>query len=204
MKLYDISVSLSDEMPVYPGDPPFKITRENSLPDVEFNVSTMATGNHIGTHIDPPFHFVEGGYTVDKIPLDHLYGSAEVVDLRHVKTMVTAADIEGVKSDILLLKTRNSAFWASKEFKKDYVYLDESAALWAVEHKIKTIGIDYLSISSFEDAATVHKILLSNGITVIEGLDLRGIKPGKYTLACLPIKIKDGDGAPARALLIEE
>ncbi len=204
MKIHDISVSLSVDMPVYPGDPPLQITREHSIPEAEFNVSTLVTGTHIGTHIDPPFHFVEGGYTVDKIPLDHLYGKAEVVDLVHVKTMVTAEDLKGITSDILLLKTRNSEFWGSRTFRKDYVYLDESAALWAVEHKIKTIGIDYLSISSFEDAATVHKILLKNGITVIEGLDLRGIKPGTYTLACLPIKIKDGDGAPARALLIEE
>jgi len=204
MKIHDITVSLSDETQAYPGDIPFQITREHSIPEAEFNVSTLVTGTHIGTHVDPPFHFIEGGYTVDKIPLDHLYGKAEVVDLVHVKTMVTAKDLKGITSDILLLKTRNSEFWASGKFRKDYVYLDESAALWASEHKIKTIGIDYLSIASFEDAATVHKLLLGSGITIVEGLDLHGIKPGKYTLACLPIKIKNGDGAPARALLIEE
>ncbi len=82
--------------------------------------------------------------------------------------------------------------------------LDESAAAWAVENHVKTIGIDYLSIGSFEDGAGVHRILLGGGVTVIEGLDLRGVKPGTYILACLPIKIKDGDGAPARAILIEK
>lgn len=204
MKIYDISVSLSNEMPVYPGDPPLKIAREQSVPEAEFNVSTIVTGTHIGTHIDPPFHFIETGYTIDRIPLDHLYGKAEVVDLTHVKTLVSARDLNGITSDILLLKTSNSALWESRQFCKDYVALDESAARWAVEHHIKTIGIDYLSIGSFEDGAGVHRILLGNGVTVVEGLDLRGVKPGKYTLACLPIKIKDGDGAPARALLIEE
>ncbi len=85
MKIHDISVSLSNQMPVYPGDPPLRITREHSVPEAEFNVSDIVTGTHIGTHIDPPFHFIESGYTVDQIPLDHLYGKAEVVDLTHVK-----------------------------------------------------------------------------------------------------------------------
>jgi len=204
MKIHDISVSLSNQMPVYPGDPPLRITREYSVPDAEFNVSYIVTGTHIGTHIDPPFHFIENGYTVDRIPLDHLYGTAEVVDLTQVKAQVTADDLKGVASDMIVLKTRNSALWESSEFSKDYVSLDESAALWAVENHVKTIGIDYLSIGSFEDGAGVHRILLGGGVTVVEGLDLRSIKPGTYTIACLPIKIKDGDGAPARVILIEK
>jgi arylformamidase len=204
MKIHDISVSLSNQMPVYPGDPPLRIVREHSVPEAEFNVSDVVTGTHIGTHIDPPFHFIESGYTVDQIPLDHLYGEAEVVDLTLVKTQVTSSDLNGISSDIILLKTRNSKLWESSEFSKDYVSLDESAARWAVENHIKTIGIDYLSIGSFDDGAGVHRILLGGGVTVVEGLDLRGITPGIYTLACLPIKIKDGDGAPARAILIEK
>lgn len=204
MKIYDISVSLSNEMPVYPGDPPLKISREHSVPEAEFNVSTMVTGTHIGTHIDPPFHFVENGYTVDRIPLDHLYGKAEVVDLTHVERMISAEDLKGIDADIILCKTRNSALWASSAFYKEYVSLDESAAYRVVAQHVKTIGIDYLSIGSFEDGASVHRILLGGGVTVIEGLDLRAVKPGKYILACLPIKIKDGDGAPARAILIDE
>ncbi len=204
MKIHDISVSLSNQMPVYPGDPPLRIAREHSIPEADFNVSDIVTGTHIGTHIDPPFHFIESGYTVDQIPLDHLYGNAEVVDLTHVKGQVTADDLEGVTSDIILLKTSNSALWESSDFSKDYVSLDESAARWAIENRVKTIGIDYLSIGSFEDGAGVHRILLGAGVTVVEGLDLRNVKPGTYILACLPIKIKDGDGAPARAILIEK
>jgi len=84
------------------------------------------------------------------------------------------------------------------------VYLDESAARWLVEHKVKAIGIDYLSIGKFEGGEAVHKMLLGAGVTVIEGLDFRKVEPGRYTLACLPLKIKDGDGAPARALLIKD
>jgi arylformamidase len=204
MKIHDVSVNIYNGMPVFPGDPPPDIKRVLSMPANPFNVSLMCTGTHIGTHVDPPIHFIEGGYTVDKIPLDHLYGPCEVVDLTQVKEAVTGRDLESVKADIVLLKTRNSGMWDSSEFHTDYVYLDESAARWAVARKLKTIGIDYLSVGQFGDGVEVHKILLGAGITAIEGLDLIKIKPGRYTLACLPLKIKDGDGAPARAFLIEE
>lgn len=204
MKIYDVSVSLSNGMPVFPGDPAPDIKRILMKPTDAANVSLMCLGTHTGTHVDPPFHFIAEGYTVDRIPLDHLYGPAEVLDLTHVEKAITAADLKDAGLDILLFKTKNSQLWNDGEFRKDYVYLEESAARWAVDHHIKTIGIDYLSIGSFEGGEGVHRILLGNSVTAIEGLDLRGIEPGKYTLACLPLKIKDGDGAPARAFLIKE
>ncbi len=174
------------------------------MPKDPANVSMMCMGTHTGTHVDPPIHFVEGGYTVDQIPLEHLYGSSEVIDLTDVKTEIKKEDIEHVRSKIVLFKTRSSQLWNYGEFRKDYVYLSEDAARWVVENRVKTVGIDYLSIASFGEGAPVHKILLGGGVTIIEGLDLRDIKPGKYTLACLPLKIVAGDGAPARAILIEE
>ncbi len=203
MKIFDVSVDLYNGMPAFPGDPPIDIKRMLSMPEDSFNVSLMCTGTHIGTHVDPPIHFVAGGYTVDRIPLDHLYGPAVVLGLPEVDA-VSARDLQGVDSDIILLKTKNSALWGSGKFHEDYVYLDESAAQWLVEHKVKTVGIDYLSIGKFEGGEAVHKIILGAGITVIEGLDFRKIEPGRYTLACLPLKIKDGDGAPARAFLIKD
>jgi arylformamidase len=203
-RVYDISVGLHNAMQAFPGDPPPDIKRILSMPKDPANVSMMCMGTHTGTHVDPPIHFIEGGYTVDHIPLDHLYGSAEVVDLTGVDVAIKRKDIEHVRSRIILCKTRNSELWNFSEFKENYVYLEEDAARWAVEHNVNTIGIDYLSIASFHAGATVHRILLGGGVTVIEGLDLRNIKPGQYTLACLPLKIVEGDGAPARAILIEE
>ncbi len=203
MKIFDVSVSIYNGMPVFPGDPAPDIKRVLSIPDNPFNVSLMCTGTHIGTHVDPPIHFVEGGYTVDRIPLDHLYGRAVVVAMPDVD-VVTAADLDGIEGDIILLKTKNCKLWDSDEFSKDYVCLDESAGQWLIDHHVKTIGIDYLSIGCFESGEAVHKLVLGAGITAIEGLDLRKVEPGEYTLACLPLKIKDGDGAPARAFLIKE
>jgi arylformamidase len=202
-RVYDISVGLHNAMQVFPGDPPPDIKRILTMPKDPANVSMMCMGTHTGTHVDPPIHFIEGGYTIDHIPLDHLYGSAEVLDLTNVDVAIKKKDIEHARSKIVLFKTRNSELWNSSEFRKDYVYMDEDAANWAVGNGIKTIGIDYLSIASFHAGAAVHKILLGGGVTVIEGLDLRQVEPGLYTLACLPLKIVEGDGAPARAILIE-
>jgi arylformamidase len=204
MKIFDISVDLYNGMPAFPGDPEPVIKRFLEMPRDPANVSTINMGTHTGTHVDPPLHFVEGGLPLDKIPLDHLYGDAEVLDLTYVKKAVSAVDLESATENILLLKTRNSRLWQYTEFRKDYVYLDRSAAQWLIDNHVWTVAIDYLSIGSFESGEAVHKMLLRNGVTVIEGVNLSAVEPGRYTFACLPIRIKDGDGGPARAILIKE
>jgi arylformamidase len=204
MKIFDISVDLYNGMPAFPGDPAPVVKRVLEIPRDAANVSTINMGTHTGTHVDPPLHFLEGGLPLDKIPLDHLYGDAEVLDLTNVKKAISAGDLETSKGKIVLLKTRNSGLWQFTEFHRDYVYLDQSAAQWMIDNHVRTVAIDYLSIGSFEGGEEVHKLLLRNGVTVVEGVNLSAVEPGKYTFACLPIKIKDGDGGPARAILIKE
>jgi arylformamidase len=204
MKIFDISVDLYNGMPAFPGDPAPVIKRILEMPRDAANVSVIDMGTHTGTHVDPPLHFVEGGLPVDKLPLDHLYGDAEVLDLTRVEKAITAADLENATENILLLKTSNSRLWQYTEFHKDYVYLEKSAAQWLIDNHVWTVAIDYLSIGSFEDGETVHRLLLRNGITVVEGVNLSAVEPGRYKFACLPLKIKDGDGGPARAILIKD
>ncbi|OPY28488.1 MAG: Kynurenine formamidase [Methanocella sp. PtaU1.Bin125] len=204
MKIYDISVDIYNGMPAFPGDPAPVIKRVLEMPRDPANVSVIDMGTHTGTHVDPPVHFIENGLTLDKIPLEHLYGDAEVLDLTHVKKAITAADLESATENILLLKTRNSAFWQSPEFRQDYVYLDKSAAQWLIDNHVWTVAIDYLSVGSFEGGEAVHKMLLKGGVTLVEGVNLSAVGPGRYRFACLPIKIRNGDGGPARAILIKE
>ena len=106
----------------------------------------------------------------------------------------------------LLFRTRNSERWASGEdgFWEDYVAVTDAGARWLIAHGVRLVGIDYLSISTYDDPVPPHQTLLGAGVIVVEGLDLSGIDPGMYQLVCLPIKLVDGDGAPARAILIEE
>ena len=208
MRIFDISVDLHNGMPVFPGDPAPDIKRVLSMPKDAANVSFLRMGSHTGTHVDPPLHFVENGMPIDKIPLDHLYGKAQVLDLTHVELEhgITAEDLERARptEKILLFKTKNSQLWQYTEFHTNFVYLDESGAKWIVDNQIKTIAIDYLSIASYKSGEAVHKKLLGAEVTIVEGVNLSEVSPGIYTYAGLPVKIKDGDGAPARAILVKE
>ncbi len=209
MHIHDISISISPTMPTYPGDPAvsiepiLQIAKGNAA-----NVSRLSFGDHTGTHLDPPVHFIPGGKTVDQLDLDTLYGPARVVDFTHVAKHITADDLERaqIPAGVLrvLCKTRNSAMWDRPDFQKDFVALAFDAAHWLVDHGVRLIGIDYLSVEAFDASEPrAHRILLGAGVIAVEGLNLTDIAPGDYTLACLPIKIQGGDGAPCRAILIE-
>jgi arylformamidase len=170
------------------------------------NVSRIDCNVHAGTHIDAPQHYLENGDTVDQVPLDVLMGPAIVAFLP--KASVISADTlasinlpEATKR--LLLRTRNSELWATGviDFRKDYVALTSDAAQWLVDHDIKLVGIDYLSIQAFHDGPLTHKILLKANVIILEGLNLAAVHPGRYDLICLPIRLVGAEGAPARAIL---
>lgn len=208
MKLYDITVPISNELPVYPGDPAIQITRVMSLEKGDIaRVSHVSFSTHIGTHIDPPYHFMQDGKPADELPLDIFIGPARVVDVGDVDSidaaLLAGLDLDGVER--LLFKTRNSRFWReTKEFQKEFVYLETGGAELLVRRGLRLVGIDYLSIEKFNfDKPTTHWTLLGAGVVVVEGLDLNDVPPGDYELICLPLKIKNGDGGPARVVLRE-
>jgi len=206
--MYDISVGVSPEITVWPGDPPVVLERVKSMENGdEANVSRIQSGVHVGTHIDAPIHFVEGGATVDAIPLRSLLGRAYVVDLRKADVL-DAATLESARipprTRRLLFKTRNSELWTSGEssFQRDFVAVDASGAEWLVKKGVKLVGVDYLSVAPFNDGVATHRILLEAGVVVVEGLNLARVSKGRYTLYCLPVKLMGSDGAPARAVLV--
>jgi arylformamidase len=205
MKIFDVSLPISKEMPVYPGDPPVKIQRKATIgkDDAKYNLSRLSFGAHTGTHVDAPFHFLEDGSTVDRLPLELLMGRARVVEVTSPRIDETALKEFDFTADArVLFKTRNSYLWSQPRFVEDYVYITPGAARALVNEGIKVVGIDYLSVEQYgsQDFAT-HLTLLKAGTLIIEGLDLREVEPGDYDLICLPLKIKDGDGSPARVVL---
>jgi arylformamidase len=204
--IYDVSVPLRLGMPTYAGEPGpelqylKQIARGDSA-----NVTALSLGSHTGTHVDAPHHFLDGRSTVEEMPLESLVGTAQVVELTEQRH-ITAADLEAAgipaASRRLLLKTPNSAFWDHDDFHTDFVGLTGDAALWLVDHGFFLIGIDYLSIEQFRSPThEVHKTLLEAGVIILEGLDLRHVPPGAYTLVCAPLKVVGADGAPARVFL---
>lgn len=209
MRIHDISVPISKDTPVFPGDPPVEIMRVLQLEKGDLaNVSRLSFGNHTGTHIDPPSHFILGGKTVDQLDLNVLYGSAYVVDLTAVERVITASDLARAKLppriERILCKTHNGSLWDQTGFQKGFVAFSQDAAEWLVARGARLVGIDYLSAEMFAaPEPRAHRVLLGAGVIIVEGLNLKDIAAGDYTLACLPLKIKNGDGAPARVILIE-
>ncbi len=210
MRTYDISLTLTPGLPVWPGDP--KITFER-ISDMEKgatnNVTRLNFTTHTGTHVDAPFHFLGGNSTtVERLPLSLLTGRAYVLHLPDEVDLITARVLE--RADIpprtrrLLLKTRNSALWVHPEhgFDTGFVAISPDGAQFLVDRGVKLVGVDYLSVAPFNQSVPTHHILLEAGVVVIEGLNLSEVSQGRYALYCLPLKIGGGDGAPARAILI--
>jgi arylformamidase len=209
MEIYDISVPIRRGMIVYEGDPFPHVHRVSAIADGDVaNSSRLDFGVHTGTHVDAPVHFIDGAPGADALPLEVLLGPAEVVDATGADASLDGAAVDrlaipgGVER--VLLKTRNSALWERDTFSAEFVALTADAAEALVRRGVRLVGIDYLSIAPFGDPVPTHVALLSAGVVILEGLDLRSVTPGHYELACLPLRIEGADGAPARAVLIRD
>jgi arylformamidase len=204
-KLLDVSVPLARGVVTYPGNPAFEFEPIKRIADGgSSNVSRLVLGTHTGTHVDAPKHFIDDGAGVEQLPLNLLIGRARVVEIG-TRGAITADDLiaAGLREDLrVLFKTPNSALWNSAEFHTDYAHLSDTGARYLVDQGVKVVGIDYLSIEGFKKpGAPAHKTLLSNGVIIIEGLNLSEAEPGMYEMYCLPLPVSGGDGAPARVVL---
>jgi arylformamidase len=194
VRILDVSVPVRPGMIVYPGDPEVRLERVSSIADGDVaNISRLDLGVHSGTHVDAPLHFVDGGASVETLPLDVLVGPCSVVE------GLDAAAVPA-RAERVLFKTPNSRLWERDEFSEDFVKLDGEAARALVERGVRLVGIDYLSIGDEE----AHRILLGAGVVAVEGLDLREVEPGEYRLICAPLKLEGAEGAPARVLLLRD
>lgn len=208
MKIYDISVSINEQTPVYEGDPQLEIEVPISIKRGDAaNVSRICMSVHTGTHVDAPNHFIEGAKRVDELSLEKLIGKCRVVEFSDDVTSIEASHVENLENvERVLFKTRNSQFWNNfaQGFRKDFTYIAPEAARILVAKNVKLVGLDYLSVERFgAESADTHLTFLKNEIVILEGLDLREVPAGEYELICLPIKLAGGagDGAPARTIL---
>ncbi|MBW1801593.1 MAG: cyclase family protein [Deltaproteobacteria bacterium] len=208
-KVYDISVMLGKESIDFPGDTSFSrdfaVTIEASG---ICNVSNLTMSAHAGTHLDTPLHFIPNGKKIDEYRPEDFILPAHVVHIED-KTSIKPSHLQGLDlgaGDALLFKTDNclSGKLTSGVFSEDFVYLTPEAADLCVEKKLGLVGIDYATIGKFgEDSVEVHQKLLGNGILILEAINPKDVPPGKYTLICLPLKVKDSEGSPVRAVLLD-
>jgi len=210
MKIFDISLPLSPDLPVWPGDDPFQLEQAESMDEgADANVSRLSGGVHIGTHVDAPHHFLNDGRTIESLPLDVLTGPCYVTQLPDGVEAITAEALDGMSlpenPTRILFGTSNSRLWArgETEFQEDFVAVSEDGAEWLVGRGIQLVGVDYLSVAPYHDSVPTHRVLLEAGVVVVEGLDLSAVVRGFYELYCLPLKLLGSEGAPARAILIQ-
>ncbi|MDI3542948.1 MAG: arylformamidase [Candidatus Atribacteria bacterium] len=202
MEIIDISLPLSEETPTYKG-------RQEKKPRLE-RIRTLAEGanetrltleTHTGTHVDAPLHMLPAS-SIDQLPLSSFLGPALVIEIRGVEAIAPEhlSPFQQFLSprQFLIVKTDNSFSDFSRE---NFVYLSASGASYLAQQGIKGIGIDSLGIERDQPGHPTHRLLLEKGILIFEGLYLREVEPGFYYFLCFPLKIKGGDGSPARAIL---
>jgi arylformamidase len=209
MRIYDVSLTISPDLPTWPGDPRITIERVQKIENGgHANISHMSTSVHAGTHVDAPYHFLPQGETIEHMSLNDLTGRVYVARIPDKVSLITAAVLEKIqippRTRRILFKTRNSEYWANQTngFQTDFVAISPDGAEYLVKRGLKLVGIDYLSIAPYKEGVPTHQTLLKASVILVEGLNLSQVPPGRYTLYCLPLKLAGCDGAPARVILI--
>lgn len=205
MKIYDISTLIHEDMIVYKNKQEKKpvITVVNDYSRGTSYESRALLDMHVGTHMDAPLHMIENGNTIDNQDLYKCVTECKVFDLSSVSEKIKLEDIANYEineNDFIIFKTKNSF---DTEFDFKFVFISTEVAELLASKKVKGVGIDALSVERDQPNHETHEALLKNNIAILEGLNLKDIKEGKYFLVALPLKIKGAEGAPARAILIE-
>ena len=209
-RYYDLSNPVWEEMPYYPASFPVQIEQVSSVEQGGFNVHKVTMATHHGTHVDAPRHLSNQGTTLEEMDLNRFMGEGVVLDLsfKEIGSGISAKDLEGfsdlVRSgDIVILYTGCSNHLGESWLNSKYTYLDKSGAEWLVQKKVKSVGIDFFSIDQYGDRSNpAHNLLLGNEIPLIEEIssEAKHLAGKRIYLICLPIRMKAGDGAPARAI----
>lgn len=202
----DVSVPVYTGMAHWPDNPPIVIERMLDMDRGDAaNVSKLSLGAHTGTHMDAPLHFLPNGAALDTLPFSATIGPARVIEI-HDPVSIKPGELAAhaiQAGERVLFKTVNSPrCWQTDAFVEDFVYIAADAAAFLATRGVQTVGVDYLSVGGFfADGAATHDALLKAGIWVIEGLNLTQTQAGAYELICLPLRLLNADGAPARAIL---
>jgi arylformamidase len=200
MQIYDISMTIHPHMAMFEDDPAPRLSIwEQPSEQNSFTTSKLELLSHTGTHVDAPSHLFPGTKTIDKVLLDDLVGEALVIEVLADGNFSPHSDPQG---KIILLKTGESTYLRKGVFRSNFMAPNAIGIKKLIDANIKAIGIDTFSIDNFETEVINHSLLLEASIPIIEGLDLSKVPLGEYFCVCLPLKLQDLDGAPARAIII--
>ena len=215
-RFHDLSHVIAQDMPIYPGNARPEFQSFLTIEKEGVNVSKIVLGSHTGSHVDAPRHFIADAEAIDQVTLGKFMGEAIIIDLskKGVGHGITYHDLEPysgevIEDDIVLIFTGTSEYWYDTNISiqtQQFSYLDPSGADWIIDHGIKCIGIDSLSLEKYgSKSSESHKKLLSKGIGIIEGLNnkLKALSGKRGFLVCLPLPLKGLDASPVRPILFD-
>jgi arylformamidase len=209
MKIIDLSHTISMGMPVYPGMEAPLFEYANTIEKDGFMERRITMFSHTGTHIDAPAHLFKEGKTLDNYNAGYFLGKAIAIGLKNIgngeinlKSLVQYESLIK-QADYLILNTGWNQHWGTEKYFKNYPVLNDKAAKWLTDMShLKGIGVDAISIDKEEDnALPIHQIFLRNEIVIIENLtNLDQLSQVPFVISCFPLKLKDADGSPVRAI----
>ncbi len=199
----DVSIPLRNGGVTWPGDSPYAMTPARRISGgAGCNTSDLALMTHTGTHIDAPWHFKDDGKRLDEMDCGVFFGEALVIEVPEADFIEPCHLSGGPLPDRILFKTRNSSFPVDDPFRKDFVAVSPEAARYLVDHGVRLVGVDGLSVAPWKQNGQVtHHVLLGNDVIVVEGLRLGGVPAGTHRFTVLPLPLAEADGAPCRAFV---
>lgn len=211
MKIIDLTHTISEDMPVYPGTERPTLTAANTIEKDGFRETVLHMFSHTGTHTDSPAHLFRNGKSLDRFDASHFYGRAVMLDCRSfgenarvTKDMLLSLGEKFEKADFLILRTGYEEHWKDERYFSGYPCIDRDTAEYIARCGKKGIGVDAISVDPVGVPLDVHKILLgTDDFIIVENLcNLGLVGCDEFEFAAYPLKVEDSDGAPTRAVAI--
>ena len=215
MKLLDLTLIISENIPTFPGSPQPSFVQDKNIKNDGYNSELLFLSSHTGTHLDAPYHFQEKGEKIHEISLKRLVSSAILVKSRKKgDQLITKTDIQKFEKKHGKIPSGSTViFWTGwQKMIKNTSYfirnpgLSTAAAKYLVSKKINLVGTDSPSIDLGKDKRfPVHHIFSKNNVLIVENLtNLEKIRSSKFHFVVLPLKLKGATGSPVRAIAFVE
>ena len=215
MKILDLTLTISNKIPTFPGSPQPNFIPWEKIKDDGYNLELLFLSSHTGTHLDAPYHFLEKGSKIHEISLKKLVSNAVLIKSRKKRNeTITKTDIQKFEKKHGKIASFSSVIFYTgwqRNLQKKYYFtknpgLSVSAAKYLASKKISLVGIDSPSIDLGTDSKfSVHQIFAKKGMLIVENLaNLEKIKSSKFHLVVLPLKLKNATGSPVRAIAFVE
>tara|TARA_B100000131_G_scaffold116547_1_gene113482 strand:- start:268 stop:915 length:648 start_codon:yes stop_codon:yes gene_type:complete len=215
MKVIDLTLTISEEIPTFPGSPQPNFINWETLEKDGYNLELLFLSSHTGTHIDAPYHFLKKGQKIHQITTRRLVTEAILIKIRKVANQsITKDDIQKFEKKYGKIDDGSTVIFHTgwqKNLKKESYFLKNpglavSAAKYLASKKINLVGIDSPSIDLGKDSKfSVHHILAKSGILIVENLvNLEKINSEMFHLIVAPLKLKNATGSPVRAMALTD